>query len=183
MTYKQQALVCTSDDHGQGKAVYLEDIDGKVSKKTRKFSSPEELNQIYEQFGFDQSLPEVDNFFNFSTRAPFSLIGDLADNFFAHRQLPADNSQAQKWLPEGVDLAKHQKRLQELRAKKQEARANIQKLEEQKSFLKSELGYLQEMHSELKEGGDAEGAKALKEDLEKIEAKVKELDKQITQSQ
>lgn len=175
MTYHQKAIVYTSDNNGQGKAVYWEDDNGKVTKKVKKIKSSDEIEKVYKDFGFNDPLLNSENFMNFSIPSPFNLLSGFVDNLFDKPQTYFLDETKQHLLPEGVDLGKHYKRLEELQEKKRLANLEKQRLEEEKRYLQKQIEELKIVKKELQDEGDTEGAKEAEKDMHKIEEKLKKI--------
>ena len=172
MTYHQKAIVCTSDSQGRGKAVYYEDDNGKVTKKTKKFEYPNEMEDLYQKFGFDDHILNMEQFMNFSIPSPFGLLSGLADNFFGSRPMAMIGESLKDILPEGVDVNKHRQRLRDLQEKKAQEEQEKQEKEEEKKHLQEQLEELKNIKKDLKEWGDTDGAKEVEEDIKRIEDKL-----------
>lgn len=135
MSYHQKAIVYTSDEKGQGKAVYREDDNGKITKKTKKIKSPDEIEKIYQNFGFNDPMLDVEEFLNFSVPSPFRILSGFADNFFGNRSATMIGEPQKDVLPKGVDVEKHRQRLRDLQEKKEEEKKYLQsQLEELKNI-------------------------------------------------
>jgi len=174
MTYHQKAIVYTSDSKGKGKAVYWEDDNGKITKKTKNINSQSDVENIYKQFGFDDPILDVERFMNFNISSPFRLLSGLADNFFGNSFVNQNIEENQKSiLPEDVEIDKHRKRLEELREKKRIENQKEAEKEQEKKYLQCNLEELKNIKKELKNGGDIEGVKSIEEDIKKIEEKMK----------
>jgi len=173
MTYHQKAILCTSDNKGQGKATYWEDRNGKVTKKTKNFKSPTEIEKIYQKFKFDDPMIDIEEFINFSIPSPFGILSELADNFLGSKSIPKSTPSHQDVLPKGVDIQKHRQRLKNMQEKKKQKEQEKQKKEEDIKYLKVQLKELKNIKKELNNYGDEEGSKEIDEDIKKIEDKIK----------
>lgn len=172
MIYHQKAVICTSDDKGQGKAVYWEDDNGKVTKKTKKFNSPEEMDKVYQGFGLNEELIDTEKFWDFNIPSPFSLLSNFADNFFNNSSAPISSEPKGNILPEGVNLEKHRNRLRDFQEKKRKEEQAKENKEKEKKYLQSQIKELKSINKELKKANDDEGINAINKDIKKIEEKI-----------
>lgn len=173
MSYNQKAVVYTYDDTGGGKVVYWEDDNGKVTKKSKKFASKEEMDKICEELGVNKPGFNEESFFDFRMPSAFDMLNNFTDGFFGRPFGGFFADPEPNLLPSGVDINQHRQRLHELHEKKMsEERAKQESIGKQR-FMQSRLEELKAIRSELMDGGDQEGVANVEKDIRTLEEEIR----------
>ena len=172
MTYTQKATFCTSDDQGQGEAFFWEDNNGKITKITKKINSPNEIEDIYKNFDFNDPPLDIEEFINFSFPSPFKAFGSLANNLFSPKLKSKPDPNKQHFLPKEINIEKHRLKLQEIQKRRQEKELKQQEKEEKIKYLQHQIEELKEIKKEFKKEEEKEGLKDLENDINILENEI-----------